>query len=237
MEKDPLWTFRRSGSIGRLRVICEREDEIEAFKPREYWSIEALLSNLADNTFSARLHSCDGKKLTKFAIENEQQAETILAELKQAEYQVTSLERRHANAIRHLPSPPVPCSRKRVANSASRRVNHERGSKLYEGIEVADGTHGLITYMRTDSVALSDVATTEAREVICHLYDESYALKKPRVFRNKSKKCPGSARSDPSDFDCQNSDRSQKVFKFRSTEAVRTDLEKNRRITDGAGNF
>ena len=189
-----LWKKIRYGlSAGRvqsvaLRLICEREDEIDAFKPREYWSIEALLANLAKNQLSAKLHSCDGKTLTKFAITTQQQAEDILAELEQAEFQVTALKKKER---KRNPAPPFTTST--LQQEASRKLGFSArktmtvAQKLYEGIKVDDGTHGLITYMRTDSVALSTIATDEAREVICEIYDESYALKKPRVFKNKSK--------------------------------------------------
>jgi len=189
-----LWKKIRYGlSAGRvqsvaLRLICEREDEIDAFKPREYWTIEALLANLAQNKLSAKLHSCDGKTLTKFAITTQQQAEEILADLKQAEFQVTALKKKER---KRNPAPPFTTST--LQQEASRKLGFSArktmtvAQKLYEGIKVDDGTHGLITYMRTDSVALSTVAIDEAREVICEIYDESYALKKPRVFKNKSK--------------------------------------------------
>ncbi|MCD6187710.1 MAG: type I DNA topoisomerase, partial [Desulfuromusa sp.] len=189
-----LWKKIRYGlSAGRvqsvaLRLVCEREDEIDAFDPREYWSIEALLANLAKNQLAAKLHSCDGKTLTKFSITTQQQAEDILAELKQAEFQVTALKKKER---KRNPAPPFTTST--LQQEASRKLGFSArktmtvAQKLYEGIKVEDGTHGLITYMRTDSVALSTVATSEAREVICQLYDESYALKKPRTFKNKSK--------------------------------------------------
>ena len=189
-----LWKKIRYGlSAGRvqsvaLRLICEREDEIEAFKPREFWSIQALLANLAKNQLTAKLHSCDGKNLTKFAISNQQQAEAILAELDNVQYQVTSLEKK---ARKRNPAPPFTTST--LQQEASRKLGFSArktmsvAQKLYEGIQVEDGTHGLITYMRTDSVALSTMVTSEAREVICQLYDESYALDKPRIFKNKSK--------------------------------------------------
>ncbi len=189
-----LWKKIRYGlSAGRvqsvaLRLICEREDDIDAFKPREYWTIEALLANLAKNQLSAKLHSCDGKTLTKFAITTQQQAEEILADLKQAEFQVTALKKKER---KRNPAPPFTTST--LQQEASRKLGFSArktmtvAQKLYEGIKVDDGTHGLITYMRTDSVALSTIATDEAREVICEIYDESYALKKPRIFKNKSK--------------------------------------------------
>ncbi len=189
-----LWKKIRYGlSAGRvqsvaLRLICEREDEIDAFNPREYWTIEALLANLAKNQLSAKLHSRDGKTLTKFAISTEEQAKEILGELEKVEFQVAALKKKER---KRNPAPPFTTST--LQQEASRKLGFSArktmtvAQKLYEGIKVDDGTHGLITYMRTDSVALSEVATSEAREVICNLYDESYALKKPRVFKNKSK--------------------------------------------------
>jgi len=189
-----LWKKIRYGlSAGRvqsvaLRLICEREDEIEAFKPREYWTIEALLSNTAQNSFSAKLNSCDGKKLGKFDIADEAKAAAIMAELESSSFAVTALEKKER---KRNPAPPFTTST--LQQEASRKLGFSArktmsvAQKLYEGIQVEDGTHGLITYMRTDSVALSELATSEAREVICQLYDASYALKKPRVFRNKSK--------------------------------------------------
>ncbi|NOQ51835.1 MAG: type I DNA topoisomerase [Desulfuromonadaceae bacterium] len=189
-----LWKKIRYGlSAGRvqsvaLRVICERENEIEVFEPREYWSVEALLENAANSQLTAKLHSRDGKRLTKFAIENQQQAEEILADLEQVSFSVSSLEKKER---KRNPAPPFTTST--LQQEASRKLGFSArktmsvAQKLYEGIEVADGSHGLITYMRTDSVALSTIATSEAREVICQLYDESYALTKPRAFRNKSK--------------------------------------------------
>ena len=189
-----LWKKIRYGlSAGRvqsvaLRLICEREDEIDAFTPREYWSIEAQLSNPAKETFTAKLHACDGKNLGKFAIADQQQAEAILTELKQVSFQITTLEKKER---KRNPAPPFTTST--LQQEASRKLGFSArktmtvAQKLYEGLEVADGTHGLITYMRTDSVALSTLATAEAHDVICRLYDENYALKKPRVFRNKSK--------------------------------------------------
>ena len=151
-------------------------------------TIEALLATAANNRFSAKLHTCDGKKMAKFAIADQRQAEDILAELEQAEFRVTKLEKKER---KRNPAPPFTTST--LQQEASRKLGFSArktmsvAQKLYEGIEVGDGTHGLITYMRTDSVALSNQATSEAHDVICQLYDASYALKKPRVFRNKSK--------------------------------------------------
>ncbi len=189
-----LWKKIRYGlSAGRvqsvaLRLVCDRELEIEAFVPREYWSIEALLANAADSKLSAKLHRRNGENLDKFAIANQQQADEILVELQQVEFRVSKLEKKQRKR-----NPAAPFTTSTLQQEASRKIGFSArktmtvAQKLYEGVAVDDGTHGLISYMRTDSVALSTVATSEAREVICKLYDESYALDKPRTFKNKSK--------------------------------------------------
>lgn len=189
-----LWKKIRYGlSAGRvqsvaLRLICEREGAIEAFKPQEYWTIEAVLANTAGAEFGAKLQSLDGEKLDKFAIGNQAQAEAIMAELKQAEFRVTHVEKKERKR-----NPAAPFTTSTLQQEANRKLGFSArktmstAQKLYEGIDIGEGSHGLITYMRTDSVALSLQATSEAREVICQLYGKDYALDKPRVFKNKSK--------------------------------------------------
>ena len=189
-----LWKKIRYGlSAGRvqsvaLRLICEREDAIEAFTPREYWSIEAQLANTDSVSFNAKLHAQQGKKLGKFALTDKQQTDEVLTELQHVRFQVSNLEQKER---KRNPAPPFTTST--LQQEASRKLGFSArktmsvAQKLYEGIAVADGTHGLITYMRTDSVALSDTATGEARNLIREQYGPDYALSKPRVFRNKSK--------------------------------------------------
>lgn len=189
-----LWKKIHYGlSAGRvqsvaLRMICEREAEIDAFDPREYWSIQSNLTNSGKEPFSAYLHSKDDKKLDKFALPAEQEAQAVLNDLQGADWSVAKLEKKQR---KRNPAPPFTTST--LQQEASRKLGFSArktmstAQKLYEGIAVDDGTHGLITYMRTDSVALSEVATTEAREVICKLYGAESALDQPRVFKNKSK--------------------------------------------------
>ncbi len=189
-----LWKKIRYGlSAGRvqsvaLRLICEREDEIEAFEPKEYWTIDGLFATAADSRFNAKLQGCDGKALGKFGISSEDEAKAILAELASCSYQVAKLEKKER---KRNPAPPFTTST--LQQEASRKLGFSArktmtvAQKLYEGIDVGDGAHGLITYMRTDSVALSTQATDEANEVIRKHYGDEFALKKPRVFKSKSK--------------------------------------------------
>src|SRR6056297_3338777 len=189
-----LWKKIRYGlSAGRvqsvaLRLICEREDEIEAFESREYWSIEAILANGQQATFSAKLHAHNGKKLDKFALADQQQTEAILGELDHARFVVDKLEQKER---KRNPAPPFTTST--LQQEASRKLGFSArktmsvAQKLYEGIDIGSGPVGLITYMRTDSVALSNIALTEAREQIVSLFGEDYALNKPRFFKNKAK--------------------------------------------------
>lgn len=189
-----LWKKIRYGlSAGRvqsvaLRLVCEREDEIDAFNPQEYWTVEAHLAKADSAVFTAKLFARDGKKLDKFALGNQQQTEEILKQLEKAPFKVSHLEKKER---KRNPAPPFTTST--LQQEASRKLGFSArktmsvAQKLYEGIAVGDGTHGLITYMRTDSVALSETATSEARSLICQLHGDQYALNKPRFFRNKSK--------------------------------------------------
>lgn len=189
-----LWKKIHYGlSAGRvqsvaLRMICEREGEIDAFVPREYWSIEAQLVKKPEAAFVAHLHARDGKRLDKFALATSEDAQQVMADLTDVSWSVSNLEQKQR---KRNPAPPFTTST--LQQEASRKLGFSArktmstAQKLYEGIAVDDGTHGLITYMRTDSVALSTVATGEAREVIAKLYGSDYALDTPRVYRNRSK--------------------------------------------------
>jgi DNA topoisomerase-1 len=189
-----LWKKIRYGlSAGRvqsvaLRLVCEREKEIQAFVEQEYWTIGAKLSGKGEQTFSSNLIEAAGKKLGKFDIGDKAAAEKLVSVLKPAEYQVEKVTK---SERKRQPSPPFTTST--LQQEASRKLGFSAkktmstAQKLYEGIDVGEGTVGLITYMRTDSVALSNQALEEAKEVITSLYGKEYALAKPRFYKNKSK--------------------------------------------------
>jgi len=189
-----LWKKIRYGlSAGRvqsvaLRLICEREKEINAFESREYWSIEAELTGRSDKVFKARLFAVDGKKLGKLAIGSRQEADTLVQQLSGQSYRVARLETKQK---KRNPAPPFTTST--LQQEASRKLGFsarktmQLAQKLYEGINIGEGPVGLITYMRTDSVVLSRVATDEARELIRERFGAEYALDRPRAFRNKAK--------------------------------------------------
>ncbi len=192
-----LWKKIRYGlSAGRvqsvaLRLVCEREKEIQAFTAQEYWTIDALLAQTGANKpapFKSRLHSIDGKRLDKFAISNQEQADRLVKELQSCPFGVQSITR---SEKKRNPAPPFTTST--LQQEASRKLGYSArktmstAQKLYEGVDIGEGAAGLITYMRTDSVALSSEATTQAREVITQLYGKDYALTAPRTFRNKAK--------------------------------------------------
>src|SRR5690348_2213193 len=151
-----------SRSAGRvqsvaLRLICERESEIEAFKPREYWTIEVEFQTEAGDRFTARLSHLDGKKLDRFDLDSEAKARAAAeAILKAAGFSVASVERRE---VRRNPFPPFTTST--LQQEASRKLGFGASrtmsiaQRLYEGIDLDGDTVGLITYMRTDGVAIA----------------------------------------------------------------------------------
>ncbi len=192
-----LWKkVQRGLSAGRvqspaLRMIVERELEIEAFKAREYWTIEADVSK-NEQPFVSRLVSYGGEKVEQFSFVNEREArnveKTILAA---AEGKLTTVTVKKRQRRRN---PAAPFTTSTLQQEASRKLsfNTQRtmrvAQKLYEGIELpGEGNVGLITYMRTDSVTLADVAVNEIREVIAERYGSKNVPKSARTFKNKSK--------------------------------------------------
>ncbi len=186
-----LWKKVKSGlSAGRvqtvvLRLIVDREREIEKFVSEEYWSIDAKLL-AGRKAFEAKLHgTADGKKIE---LHNEEEAMNIVAELQNAEYVVASLKK----GIRtKQPAPPFITST--LQQEASRKLNYNGqrtmkiAQQLYEGIDVEGvGTTGLITYMRTDSLRISEEARGAAAAYIRDNYGKNYLPDKPRYFKTKS---------------------------------------------------
>jgi DNA topoisomerase I len=201
-----LWDkVKRGLSAGRVqsvavRLIAEREAEIEAFKPIEYWTIEAdLAKQLAEaqnaklktqNSFRATLIERGGKKLDKFAVENQEQANAIVSDLDGARYvvqKVTRKDKRRSAAPPFTTSTLQQESARKLGFSAKKTMT--LAQRLYEGIDVGgdEGTVGLITYMRTDSTNVAAEAQQEARRVIERLYGNDYLPEKPPFYRTKAK--------------------------------------------------
>ncbi len=171
-----------------LRLVCDRELEIEAFVPREYWSIVAHLRTAADAPFTARLVGADGKKITRLDIGAGAEAESFKAALDNAAFKVAEIEARPAK--RH---PAAPFTTSTLQQEASRKLGFapartmQLAQRLYEGADIDGETVGLITYMRTDGVDLAPEAIASARSVIAHEFGEAYVPKAPRKYTVKAK--------------------------------------------------
>lgn len=181
-----------SRSAGRvqsvaLRIIVDRELEIERFKTQEYWTVEAEVAAGGD-PFTARLVKHQGKRLSKFDLANEASAFAARDAVKAASFKVTSVERKPGRR-----SPPPPFTTSTLQQEASRKLgfNAQRtmqaAQKLYEGVDIGGETVGLITYMRTDGVQTAPEALDEARVVIGGLYGKDYVPEKPRLYATKAK--------------------------------------------------
>ena len=183
-----------SRSAGRvqsvaLRLICEREAEIEAFRPREYWTIEVEFETEAGERFIAHLSHLDGKKLDRFDLDSEEKARAAAdAILNAAGFAVASVERRE---VRRNPFPPFTTST--LQQEASRKLGFGASrtmsvaQRLYEGIDLDGDTVGLITYMRTDGVAIAAEAIAAARRLIGQEFGARYLPAAPRVYRTPAK--------------------------------------------------
>ena len=209
-----LWRkIRRGLSAGRvqspaLRMIVERELEIEAFNPQEYWSIEAD-NNFDSQPFSAKLRQLGGEKVKQFTITNADQANAAhrsLSDAAQGQLRVDKVEKKQR---KRNPAPPFTTST--LQQEAARKLGFgaqrtmRTAQRLYEGIDVGDGQTGLITYMRTDSVTLSNDALGEIREFIAEKFGGNNVPETPNEYKTKSKNAqeaheairPTSARNEP----------------------------------------
>lgn len=186
-----LWRKVKWGlSAGRvqsvsLKIICDREKEINDFKQEEYWSVECLLlKDKKSKPFLVKLSSKNGKKL---ALANKEETDKVIDELKKEDFIVNSIKKSTKNKN---PLPPFTTST--LQQDAYKRLNFSTkrtmsiAQALYEGIEIkGHGTTGLITYMRTDSIRISEEAKDIAKEFITTTYGSEYVPEKPRVFKSK----------------------------------------------------
>ena len=191
-----LWRKVSGGlSAGRvqspaLRLLVEREEEIEAFKPREYWTVEALLEK-DGRPFSAKLFAVDGQKLKQFDLANGEQAKAICDKVTANARGSLKVDRYEKKQRRRNPPPPLITSTlqqegvRRFGFSSSRTMR--AAQQLYEGVDLGGGPVGLITYMRTDSVVLSENALADLRAYIERERGRENLPDRPRRFKTKSK--------------------------------------------------
>ncbi|MDN5249029.1 MAG: type I DNA topoisomerase [Alphaproteobacteria bacterium] len=172
-----------------LRIICDRENEIERFVSQDYWSINAMLEDSVNKSpFLSRLVEYKGHKLDKLDINSEQQASEIKAELLQSQLRISNVE---AKQIQRSPSAPFTTSTLQQAASTQlgffSAKTMQLAQKLYEGIDIGGETSGLITYMRTDSTQIVQEAILDARNVISKNYGTNYLPAAPRTYSTKAK--------------------------------------------------
>jgi len=191
-----LWKkIRRGLSAGRvqspaLRLICEREDEIDAFNPREYWTIEADLKK-DKQAFTAKLSEYNNEKVKQFTINNEKdatEAQSTLNNNAAGKLTVAKVEKKSRKR-----NPAAPFTTSTMQQEAVRKLGFSAqrtmrtAQQLYEGIDTGSGTVGLITYMRTDSVTLANDALEEIRGFIAHKYGKDNVPDRPQVYKTKAK--------------------------------------------------
>lgn len=191
-----LWRKLHAGlSAGRvqspaLRMIVEREEEIKAFKTREYWTIEADLKH-GQAGFPAKLIRFGGEKVEQFSITNEEQARKVVSALDEQAQGALIVSKVEKKQRKRQPAPPFTTST--LQQEAARKLGFttqktmRTAQQLYEGVDVGEGAVGLITYMRTDSVSLATEAIAEMRKFIGACYGAKALPKQPRRYKTKSK--------------------------------------------------
>ncbi|AQS86781.1 DNA topoisomerase I [Neoasaia chiangmaiensis NBRC 101099] len=182
-----------SRSAGRvqsvaLRLICEREAEIEVFKPREYWTVTGDFTTPGNSNFTARLTHFDGRKLDQFDLHDEAGAHAARDAVSRGQFTVRSVERRKVKR-----NPPPPFTTSTLQQEASRKLGMSAqttmraAQQLYEGVDIGGETVGLITYMRTDGVQMAGEAISGIRQHIGGSFGEQYVPEKPRLYSTKAK--------------------------------------------------
>src|SRR5580698_6952363 len=182
-----------SRSAGRvqsvaLRLICEREAEIEIFRAREYWTIEAVFITPGGAPFTAKLTHLNGKRLDQFDLNTQALAEAAKALVESGSYSVASVEKKRVKR-----NPPAPFTTSTLQQEASRKLGFgaqqtmRLAQQLYEGIDIQGDTTGLITYMRTDGVQMAREAVFAIRDHVKDAYGERYLPGAPREYTSKAK--------------------------------------------------
>ena len=170
-----------------LRLICERETEIEAFEPKEFWTVDGVMKTQAGD-FTAKLVRLKDEKLDKFSLNTESLAKAAKASVESAKLSISSVVAKPISR-----NPPAPFTTSTMQQDASRRLGFsatrtmQTAQKLYEGIDIGGETTGLITYMRTDGVSMVGEAIDECRKVIGENYGADYTPEKARVYTSKAK--------------------------------------------------
>ncbi len=171
-----------------LRLVCDRELEIEKFVPREYWSLVATLATPRGDEFEARLVGADGRKIQRLDIGSGAEAEAFKRALESAAFTVANVEAKPTKR-----NPPPPFTTSTLQQEASRKLGFAPAhtmriaQRLYEGIDIGGETIGLITYMRTDGVQIADEAITATRRLIGGDYGDRYLPSSPRQYQTKAK--------------------------------------------------
>ncbi len=171
-----------------LRLVCDRELEIEKFVAREYWSIAATLATPRNDTFEARLTGADGQKIQRLDIGSGAEAEAFTRDLENATFHVANVEAKPARR-----NPPPPFTTSTMQQEASRKLGFSPAhtmrlaQRLYEGIDIDGETIGLITYMRTDGIEVAPEAIAAIRGMIGRNYGADYVPESPRTYQQKSK--------------------------------------------------
>src|SRR5471030_197357 len=171
-----------------LRLVCDRELEIEKFIPREYWSLVATLTTPRGDAFEARLIGADGKKIQRLDIGTGAEAEDFKKAIEAANFSVSTVEAKPARR-----NPQAPFTTSTLQQEASRKMGFAPAhtmriaQRLYEGIDIGGETTGLITYMRTDGVQIDGSAISQARKVIGEDYGNAYVPDAPRQYQTKAK--------------------------------------------------